>query len=149
MRENLTPQQAPASLKLVEPQAQFERINRAHEKWVRSEYAPIDPGPVQIAEWPEEFSVHAAVPGFDASELEVRLEARRATILGRRTSAKSRGKRPKVQNENGVSDLLRIIELPVDVDTRKAAAALKDGVLELTLPKSQSAAIARLEVRTA
>jgi hypothetical protein len=64
MPENLTPQQVPASLKLVEPQAQFERINRTHEKWVRSECVPIDPGAVQIAEWPEEFSVHAAAPRF-------------------------------------------------------------------------------------
>jgi HSP20 family molecular chaperone IbpA len=145
--EKLIVHKGPASAKLIELEAQFERINRTHEKWVRSESGGVvDRGPVQIAESPEHFSVRAAVAGFHPSELEVRLEPRRATIAGKKISGKRQSKGRGSQGENAAGDLFRIIELPVEVDTSKAVAILKNGVLELMLPKSETSSAARVGV---
>lgn len=146
MPENLAVKKGLASPKLVEAHAQFERASRSHECWVRSCRVPsVYPGTMQISEAPKHFSVHAFVRGFNASELDVRIEPHRATIAG--TKSRSNGEAPAFPRD-GASDLLRIIDLPVEVDTARAVATLKEGVLELMLPKSEPCSAARLKVRT-
>lgn len=149
MLETLAVQKPVATPKLVELQAQFERVNRTHERWVRSEDGPIYPGTVQISEAPKHFSVHAFVSGFDASELEVRIEPRRATIAGKKSRANDTSTARAPQQDRAANDLLRIIDLPVEVDIAKAVATLKEGVLELVLPKMRTHKGARLDVHSA
>lgn len=40
----------------------------------------------------------------------------------------------ELYKEKCSSDLVRVIDLPMDVDVARAKATLKDGVLELDLP---------------
>jgi HSP20 family molecular chaperone IbpA len=148
MPEKFAVQKGFASSKLVEVHAQFERASRTHEHWVRSERAPVYPGTVQISETPKHFSVRAFVSGFDARELDVRIEPHRATIAGKK-SGNGPSTTPSLQRDRAAGDLVRIINLPVEVDTLKAVAILKEGVLELMLPKSEVGSEARLEVRSA
>ena len=47
------------------------------------------------------------------------------------------------------SEILRVIDLPAEVVASKAAATLKNGMLELQMPKSAVAKTIRVEVKAA
>jgi HSP20 family molecular chaperone IbpA len=54
-----------------------------------------------------------------------------------------------VYQEQCSNEILRLIDLPADVDASKAAATLNNGMLELQLPKSAVAKTTRVEVKSA
>jgi HSP20 family protein len=160
-----------AALKIVEPQTLFDRINRLHdeierrafghferdgrfgrdlEHWLRAEAEILHPVHVSISESGNAFHVSAEVPGFNVGELEVSLEPHRLTISGRRDSVKQREKKGRlIYSEQCSSELLRIIDLPAEIDAAKTTATLKDGILELEMPKGAQAIGTRVAVRAA
>jgi len=74
----------------------------------------------------------AQVPGLNAKDLEVVIGHQRAVICGVHSdsnqAADSRRKNRKV---------MRIVELPFDVDPVSAKATLQSGTLEVVLPRSE------------
>jgi HSP20 family protein len=77
------------------------------------------------------------VPGFTSKDLEVSVEPECLTITGKREMKKEDQKEGKtVYSECSADEILRIIDLPAPVDTAKVTATLKDGVLELNMPKA-------------
>jgi HSP20 family protein len=95
-------------------------------------------------------SVQAEVPGFNANELEVSLDPPRLTVSGKKETSKEDKKKGRtVYQEKCSSELLRIIDLPVEVDAAKTTATLKNGVLAVNMPKGVPAKNARIEVKTA
>ncbi len=175
MNEKLSATQTapePTSLRLVEPTKLIDRINRIHEHiarrafeffeqdggylgheldhWFKAESELLHPCHMSIVENDDSLTIQAEVPGFSAGDLEVSLEPRRLTISGRRdTASVDKKKGTPIYNEQCSSELLRVIELPVEVDATKATAILKNGVLELKLPKAASAKSTRVGVRAA
>jgi len=80
----------------------------------------------------------------------VSLEPHRLTISGRRDSNKQSEKKGQViYSEQCSSELLRIIDLPSEIDAAKTTATLKDGILQLDMPKGAQAIGTRVEVRAA
>ena len=75
------------------------------------------------------------MPGFSEKELEIGLEPRRLTIIGKRETKKEEKKGKTVFAECCSDQILRIINLPADVQTDKVTATLKNGVLEFTMPR--------------
>jgi HSP20 family protein len=161
-----------STVKLVEPQRLFERINRMHEDvarrafeffensgrpfghewdhWFKAEGELLHPVHVSISESDEALSVEAEVPGFGTNELEVSVEPRRLTISGKKETGEEDKKRGKtIYREQYSSELLRVIDLPVEVDPAKTTAQLKNGVLELDMPKSAQAKTTRVAVKVA
>lgn len=114
-------------------------FGRDLEDWFRAESELLHPAHVDIAESEKELAVRAEVPGFAANELEVSIEGRRLTISGKRETKEERKEKKTVYKEHCSNQMLRVIELPVSVDAAKAAATLKDGVLELKMPKAAPA----------
>ena len=68
----------------------FERDGRVdgHDlrHWLEAEKEFLHPVQIRMEETDGEFVVHAEVPGFTASNLEVNVEPRRVTITGKRES---------------------------------------------------------------
>ena len=160
------------ALKLVEPETLFERINQIHDKiarrafeifesdgglfghdlehWFKAEAELLHPIHTRITESDKALTVKAEVPGFNARELEVSLEPRRLTISGKKeTSKEDKRKEKTVYQEQCSSEILRIIDLPAEVDAAKTTAILNNGVLELTLPRAAQTISARVEVKAA
>lgn len=132
----------------------FERNGAAsgHEldHWFEAESEILHPAHIKVEETEDALMVQAEVPGFRASELQVSVEARRLTISGRRETRKEEKKRGKtIYEEHCSSELLRIVDLLADVDSAKATATLKNGVLELTLPKAAKSKSSQIEVKAA
>lgn len=109
------------------------------DDWTRAESELFHPAHLDISETDDAFTVHAEVPGFRAEELHVSLEARRLTIIGNRQAEGSPKQSKTIYRESCCNEIFRALDLPADVDASKATAALKDGLLELTLPKAAPA----------
>jgi len=111
-------------------------FGRDLENWLRAERELLHPVAVNITEMDDAFEVKAEVPGFNEKEIEVNVEPSRLTITGKRETKKEETKGKTVYAESCSDQLLRMVDLPAEVQTDKVAATLKNGVLELTLPKA-------------
>jgi HSP20 family protein len=119
------------------------------EDWLRAESELLHPIHLDIAESDDAVTVRAEVPGFSAKELEVGVEPRRLTISGKR-EANEEGKGKKtIHTEHCVNHIFRTIDLPAQVDSSNVKATLKNGVLELSMPKAAVARKVRVEQEAA
>ena len=150
-----------ASLRLVPPADLFTRVEqltdsiarRAFEifdgngrmfgrdwgDWFQAESELLHPVHIDVAESGENLTVQVEVPGFTDKELDISLEGRRLTITGKRETREEHKEKKPIYTECCSDQILRVIDLPVDVDAAKAAATLRNGVLELKVPKAAPA----------
>ncbi|MBZ5500688.1 MAG: Hsp20/alpha crystallin family protein [Acidobacteriia bacterium] len=121
----------------------FERngrlLGRDWEDWFQAERELFHPVHIHVAESDDALAVKAEVPGFSEKELEINVEPRRIIITGKRESAKEEKKGKTVYCETCSDQLMRIIHLPAEVEAEKATATLKNGILELNMPKTAKA----------
>jgi len=94
--------------------------------------------PVEIAETEKELLVTAEVPGFTEKELEVRIEPNRLFITGKIFENKEERGKKTLYTERSYNQIFRYVDLPIAVNTDKATATVKDGVLKITLYKAQA-----------
>ncbi|MGA9801051.1 MAG: Hsp20 family protein [Terriglobales bacterium] len=121
------------------------------DNWFRAEADLLHPVHVIISDAGESLEVKAEVPGFSEKEIEVSVEPRRLTITGKRETETSReeNKGKTVYSEFCSNQILRIVDLPASVDTEKTTASLKNGVLQLTMPKAAKAKTVEIKPRAA
>lgn len=110
-------------------------LGRDLDHWFKAEAELLHPAHVQIKESGDSIIVDAEVPGFNANELQLSLEPRRLTISGKKQTSSEEKKGNVVYSERCSNELLRSVELPVEVSVSRATATLNNGVLELTAPK--------------
>ena len=84
------------------------------------------------------FEIRAEVPGIAKDDLNVNIQGNYLEISGSRTGDTPNGYKVH-RSERGTSTFSRSFTLPDDVDADKVEAQLKDGILYLTLPKSEVA----------
>jgi HSP20 family protein len=109
------------------------------EDWFRAESEFLGPVHLDLAESADAFTVRAEVPGFSAKELEVGVEPHRLTLSGKRESSNEHTDEKTIYKEECSNQIYRAIDLPAEVDTSKVTATLKNGVLELSMPKAANA----------
>lgn len=105
------------------------------ENWFKAEQELFHPAHVTITETDDVLEVKAEVPGFNEKELEVNVEPRRLTITGKRETNKEENKGKTVYTETSSNQIFRVLDLPADVEPAKTTTTLKNGMLQLTLPK--------------
>jgi HSP20 family protein len=131
----------------------FESNGRAFgrdlENWFQAEKELLHPVPVNITESDESFEVKAEVPGFNEKEIEISVQPGRLTITGKRETKKEEKKGKTVCEESCSDQILRMVDLPSEIETDKVTATLKNGVLELTLPKVAEAQTLRIHPKAA
>ena len=109
------------------------------EDWFRAESELLHPLHLDVAETDQTVTVRAEVPGFNAKDLEVSLEPHRLIIMGNRATKEERKTKRTLCSEHCSSQVFRSIDLPADVDSSKVTVTLKNGVLELVMPKVERA----------
>jgi HSP20 family protein len=154
---------AASTPRFVEPQAISNRMNELYDAisrrafelfegdggisgreldhWFKAEAELLHPAHVQIQESDDAIIVDAEVPGFNANELQLSLEPRRLTISGKKQSSTEEKKGNVLYSERCSSELLRSVELPVEVNVSRAKATLNNGILELSAPKLAAAKV--------
>ncbi len=87
----------------------------------------------------KEFLVRGELPGVEKDDVEVTISGRRLTIEAERKFEEVDEKEEFYRHELGYGKFMRTIALPEEVDVEKIHAELKDGILEVTLPKIRAA----------
>ena len=119
------------------------------EDWLRAESEFLHPVHFDIAESDDALTVRAEVPGFSAKELEVGVEPLRLTISGKRQTSAEHTSKKTIYTEQCSNQIFRAIDLPKEVDSSKVTATLKDGVLEISMPKAAKVQKVPLEEKQA
>ena len=131
-------------MRVVEPRTLFGRINRVYDSiarrafelfenngstagrelddWFKAESELLHPVHVHIDETEKGYSVRAEVPGFNAKELEVSVEPCRVVISGKRETKGEEKKGQTIYCDCSSNELLRVVELPGEVNTSGVAA---------------------------
>ncbi|MCU7960146.1 MAG: Hsp20/alpha crystallin family protein [gamma proteobacterium symbiont of Bathyaustriella thionipta] len=102
---------------------------------------------VDIREEDERYLIHADLPGINAKDIDVSMEDNVLTISGKRHSEyeEKKDQYHRVERLSGIFQ--RRFTLPKDADSSKIAATSKDGVLELSIPKTEGSISRKIEVQ--
>lgn len=114
----------------------------------RGEADPSTP-PVEVAEKDGTITVKMVVPGVEKDQLDVSLVDDVLRVRGEtRKETKESDEKDKSYHRQEIryGAFERAVRLPSEVDAGKATAALKNGVLTITAPKSASAKAHKIEV---
>jgi HSP20 family protein len=99
--------------------------------------------------WQDESGVYAEaeVPGMDLNDLEIFVTGgNQLTIKGERYQPKLE-KGTWHRQERGFGSFSRVVNLPVDVNAEKVEARLVNGVLTISMPKSEAAKPRKITVK--
>jgi HSP20 family protein len=90
---------------------------------------------VNIVETRDGYVLEAEMPGVNKTGLELTLENTELTIVGHRHVEPMAGE--ALLHESRQGDYRRFFELDPAIDTSKISARMEQGILTLTLPKSE------------
>ena len=99
---------------------------------------------VNIAETKDSLILEAEMPGVSKEGLEVLLDGNELTIVGRRQTGVP-GAEP-VYRESSPRDFRREFVLDPSIDTSKLSATIEQGVLTVTLPKTEKVKPRKIQV---
>lgn len=102
---------------------------------------------VNIAEDAQNVYVQAVAPGVDPQGIEMTVLRNTLTLSGEKKSGDT-GEPQRVlhRNERGFGKFSRTLELPAEIDSEKATALCRNGVLSITLPKHETAKPKRVAI---
>ena len=89
----------------------------------------------QITEGESELVVHANVPGFNENDLKVEAAPRCLCILGRHEEAPGEIEEKVGASQRRCQRIFRLLDLPSEIDPDGMKATVRDGILEINLPK--------------
>jgi HSP20 family protein len=92
---------------------------------------------VDVIDRDDEVVVRAEVPGYKKEDIEILVSDSSLTIKGEMKTEEKEEKGDFYRCEISQGSFSRVIALPSEVDESKAKASMKDGMLELTLPKRE------------
>ena len=102
--------------------------------------------PVEIFEKEENLVLRAEMPGMNQKDIELRVENGILTLRGEKKREKELEKENVHRAERYYGAFVRTFALPTTVDSEKIQATYKDGVLEVVLPKAETAKPKRIVI---
>ena len=94
---------------------------------------------VDMVDRDKELLVRAELPGIEKDDIEVTISGDRLMIEAEREFEEEEKKETFYRHEMGYGHMMRTVALPVDVDVEHIEAELKDGILNVILPKVEAA----------
>jgi HSP20 family molecular chaperone IbpA len=120
----------------------FQSRNKEHgddlNDWIRAESELIHTSHVDVEDCDDVVVVRAEVPGFRSDELQFCVEPFRITIVGVREISARPTIRQMLYSDRCADQVFRVIDCPIELDSRDAASSLKEGILELEIPKARA-----------
>ncbi len=120
-------------------------FGRQAEKMLRKREAFWVPA-VDIEETENEFIVKAELPGLKKDEVKLSISEDTLTISGERKMEKEEKGKTYHRVEMNYGKFERTIRFPTEVVPDKAKASYKDGILTITVPKSEKAKGKEIEI---
>jgi HSP20 family protein len=119
------------------------------------EHGPRGPGhlsawepAVEVADTTDAVIVKAQVPGIPKDNIQVNVTDDAITLKGEMKEEEKKEEKNYTRREFRYGAFSRTIALPAAVQADKATAQLKEGVLEITIPKSEKAKMKEIPIRT-
>ena len=105
---------------------------------------------VEVLQRDKEFVIRADLPGINKDNVKVELRDDSIVLSGERQEERKEEREGFLRTERSYGSFYREIPLPPDVDTSKATATFRDGVLEITMPSAEGEGRRRqLEIKDA
>ena len=101
---------------------------------------------IDVIEDSNNFIIKADVPGVDPKDIKVHMNQNVLTIEGQKESEHKEKKDNYVRYERSKGSFYRRFTLPEMVDAEKINAKSKNGVLEITIPKTNKTISRKIEV---
>jgi HSP20 family protein len=92
---------------------------------------------VDVIEEENQVRVEVEMPGVDPKDVEVSVGENSVTIRGEKKVELKDEDKSYHRTERPFGSFQRTIALPIEVDTERAVAAFKHGVLKITFPKTE------------
>ncbi len=87
----------------------------------------------------KEFTIRAELPGVEEKDIEVTVTNDTVTIKGEKKEEKEDKSKNYYYMERSYGSFNRVIPLSSETDANKSEASFKNGVLNITVPKNQTA----------
>ncbi len=104
-------------------------IGRGRETWVPS---------FEVRENGDSFRFIADLPGVRREDIEITVHGNRLQVAGRRDAEKEASDENVYAFERSFGQFLRSFSLPENADTEHVKTELRDGVLTIVVPKTES-----------
>ena len=101
---------------------------------------------IDLHEDKDNFIVHAELPGMKKEDIEIALHEGALTISGERRSEEKFEDGDNFRTERYFGKFHRSVALPKPVKADKVSATYKDGILAVTLPKTEEVKPKQIEV---
>lgn len=102
---------------------------------------------LDVSETKDEIVVKAEVPGMEAKDIDISLSGEVLTIKGEKKQEKEQKEENYHMVERSYGAFSRFVRLPQEVQGDKIVAKCKDGVLKITLPKSEKAKAKEIKIK--
>jgi HSP20 family protein len=136
---------------------EFERLRREMDdifgvSGLPSSIRSVTPGAapaINVGRTPTSVEVYAFAPGLDASKVDVTIERGVLRISGERVSGIPQDDQniQVYSRERGTGSFLRTVSLPDDIDPDQVRASYRDGVLQISIARHESAQPKRISVQ--
>jgi HSP20 family protein len=102
---------------------------------------------LDVAETKNEIVVKAEVPGMDSKDIDISLSDGLLTIKGEKKQEREEKEEDYHLVERSYGTFTRSVRLPKEVKRDKISASYKNGVLKVTLPKSEEAKQKEIKIK--
>ena len=120
-------------------------VDDAMAQWNRSESMAID-----LMEYDDELVATVDLPGFERDDVEIQVSNHTLRISARREEATDEERESEeariLRHERRHEAATRSIRLPDEVDKEAVSATMQNGVLTITLPKTESERARTIEI---
>ena len=119
-----------------------EEMNRMFDTSLRRQGGPFDGAfspAIDVVEEQDNFLVKVDLPGLSKDDVSVTIQDNFLTIKGERKYDAEKKDSNYYHRERVYGSFTRTIELPAHVDAGKIQATFRNGVLHVTLPKTEEA----------
>jgi HSP20 family protein len=122
----------------------FDRPSRGDDEFITvAEWAPT----VDIVEDDKNYTVKAELPDVKKEDVHVSVENGVLTLTGERKFEKEEKNRKYHRTERSYGKFARSFSLPTNIDPEKVSASYKDGILNVTVAKSEKAMPKQIEIK--
>jgi HSP20 family protein len=98
---------------------------------------------VDISEGKDSYSVHAELPGLKKEDVTIKIDGDVLSIQGERKIETEKGERNYHRVERSYGSFVRSFQLPDNIDSDHVKASFNNGVLEVSVPKTEPKAKGR------
>lgn len=104
--------------------------------------------PVDVIQEGDRFRVRVDMPGMKKDEIEITLDGDTLTVRGEKKRESETKQDDYYRAERLYGTFQRSLTLPDHVDAEKIEANYKDGVLDITIPKTESAKPKQIKIQS-